>query len=270
MTSVTEPRTVVVTGGTSGIGRAIALRHARAGDRVVVSGRNADRGDATVRAITDAGGTGAFVAAELSDPASVAALGAAATAQFGRADVLVNAGGILQSGKSVLDQDLAENQALWDVNYKGTLIACQVFGRSMRDAGRGVILNIGSLASLASLSLPAYTPGKAAVWSLTQILAAELGPAGIRVNALAPGYTLSDGLKEKIRLGQRDPDAILATTALRSFVEPGQVADAAYFLCSDAAAAITGVILPVDAGWLVQAPYAAYKQGNPIRAASGS
>ena len=76
---------------------------------------------------------------------------------------------------------------------------------------------------------------------------------------------MSDGLKEKIAKGERNPDAIKATTALRAFVEPDHVAEAAAFLCSDKAASITGVILPIDAGWLVQAPYAAYLQGNPIR-----
>lgn len=150
-------------------------------------------------------------------------------------------------------------------NYRGTLIACQEFGRQMKTAGRGAILNVGSLASFAPLSLPAYTPGKHAVLALTQMLAAELGPFGVRVNAVAPGYTMSDGLQDKIAAGDRDPDAIKATTALRRFILPEDIADAAEFLCSDKAAAITGVTLPVDAGWLVHAPYASYLQGNPIR-----
>lgn len=82
---------------------------------------------------------------------------------------------------------------------------------------------------------------------------------------MAPGYTLSDGLKARINAGERDPEAIKATTALRKFVAPADVAEAALFLCSDRAASITGVTLPVDAGWLIQAPYAHYLRGNPIR-----
>ena len=82
---------------------------------------------------------------------------------------------------------------------------------------------------------------------------------------LLTGYTLSDGLKDKIAKGERNPDAIKATTALRRFVEPRDVAEAALFLCSERAGAITGVTLPIDAGWLVQAPYAHYLRGNPIR-----
>lgn len=165
----------------------------------------------------------------------------------------------------MLDQDSDKHHRLWEVNYHCTFLPCQVIGRLMKESGRGAIVNIGSLASLAPLSLPASTPGKAAIWSLTQILAGELGPYGVRGNAVAPGYTLFDGLKEKIANGLRNPDEIKRTTALGKFVQPEDVAAADWFLCSDAAASITGAILPVDAGWLVQAPYASYLRGNPVK-----
>jgi NAD(P)-dependent dehydrogenase (short-subunit alcohol dehydrogenase family) len=266
-----DSRRVVVIGGTSGIGRAIALRFAEEKTRVIVAGRDAARGDAVATACRAASATDArFIATDVADALSVEGLAKMAKDAFGVPDVVVNCAGILQSGKRVLDQDLDEDENLWRVNYRGTLLGCQVFGRLMASAGRGVILNVGSLASFAPLSLPAYTPGKHAVLALTQILAAELGPQGVRVNAVAPGYTLSDGLKTKIEKGERNPEAIKATTALRRFVDPRDVAEAALFLCSERAASITGVTLPVDAGWLVQAPYAQYLQGNPIRAASGT
>jgi len=261
-----EPRTVVVVGGTSGIGRAIAERFAEDGARLVVAGRDKARGEDAAEACKVNGAADAlFVETDVANPDSVEALGQAVKTRFGTPHVAVNCAGILQSGKRVLDQQLDEDERLWRVNYRGTLLGCQMFGRLMSAAGRGAILNVGSLASFAPLSLPAYTPGKHAVLALTQILAAELGPSGVRVNAVAPGYTLSDGLKARIAKGERNPDAIKATTALRRFVEPRDVAEAAFFLCSDLAASITGVTLPVDAGWLVQAPYAQYLQGNPIR-----
>lgn len=262
-----ELSSAVVIGGTSGIGRAIALRFAQAGAQVVVAGRDAARGEAVAAACTEAGAPARFLAVDVGDPASVEALGRQVEALTGAPEAVVNCAGILQSGQHVLDQDLDEDERLWRINYRGTLLGCQVFGRLMKRAGRGAILNVGSLASFAPLSLPAYTPGKHAVQGLTGILAAELGPHGIRVNAVAPGYTLSDGLKAKIAAGERDPDAILATSALRKFVAPEDVAEAALFLCSPRAASITGVTLPVDAGWLVQAPYAHYLRGNPIREA---
>lgn len=249
-----EPLALII-GGTSGIGRAIARRFAAEGLRVVVAGRDGLRGEAAAKACG-----GQFLPVDVAEEASVEALSAAMAEA---PQILVNCAGILQSGKRVLDQPLDEDERMWRINYRGTLLGAQIFGRRM--AAGGVILNLGSLASYAPLSLPAYTPGKQAVKALTEILACELGPKGIRVNALAPGYTLSDGLKAKIAAGERNPEAIQATTALRKFVQPEDVAEAALFLCSARASSITGVTLPVDAGWLVQAPYAQYLRGNPIK-----
>lgn len=263
--TVADPLSLVI-GGTSGIGRAIALRLASEGHRVLVAGRDGTRGASVVQACKAAGAAEAeFLSVDVGDPSSIDQLGQAISGRFGVPRVLVNSAGILQSGKAVLDQPLDEDDRIWRVNYRGTLVACQVFGRMMATIGQGAILNVGSLASFAPLSLPSYTPGKYAVRALTEMLACELGPKGIRVNAVAPGYTLSDGLKAKIAAGERNPDAIVDTTALKKFVQPDDVAEAALFLCSDRAASITGVTLPVDAGWLVQASYAHYQRGNPIR-----
>lgn len=254
----------VVTGSTSGIGAAVAERLAKNGARVIISGRIAERGQIVVDKLRSSGADASFVACDVANASSVEELAFRTAEIYGDPTILVNAAGILQSGKHVLDQDEFEHRTLWETNYNGTFLSCQVFGRLMRSKKSGCIVNIGSLASLAPLSLPAYTPGKAAVWSLTQILAAELGPFGIRVNAVAPGYTLSDGLKQKIATGLRNPNEILKSTALGEFVLPEDVANAVMFLCSGQARMITGVILPVDAGWLIQAPYGSYLKGNPI------
>lgn len=261
-----DPESAVIIGGTSGIGAAIAVRLAQTGARIIITGRDQARGDHVVSDALTYGATSAqFTPVDVGSRSSLQDLADTSRQLLGIPEVVVNCAGILQSGQHVLDQDLDEDERIWRTNYRGTLIACQVFGRLMKQAGRGVILNIGSLASFAPLSLPAYTPAKQALMGLTGILAAELGPFGVRVNAVAPGYTLSDGLQAKIDAGERDPKAILETTALRRFVQPSDVAEAALFLCSDRAAMITGVTLPVDAGWLVQAPYAHYLRGNPIK-----
>lgn len=261
-----DPESAVIIGGTSGIGAAIAVRLAQTGARIIIAGRDQARGNHVVSDALTYGATSAqFTPVDVGSQSSLQALADSSRQVLGVPEVVVNCAGILQSGQHVLDQDLDEDERIWRINYRGALIACQVFGRLMKQAGRGVILNIGSLASFAPLSLPAYTPAKQALMGLTGILAAELGPFGVRVNAVAPGYTLSDGLQAKIDAGERDPKAILDSTALRRFVQPSDVAEAALFLCSDRAAMITGVTLPVDAGWLVQAPYAHYLRGNPIK-----
>ncbi|RWD42165.1 MAG: SDR family oxidoreductase, partial [Mesorhizobium sp.] len=156
--------TAVVIGGTSGIGRAMAERFAQDGYQVVVAGRDAVRGKQAATACENAGAPHAlFVQTDVGDPASVEALARAVGDAFGTPHVVINCAGILQSGKHVLDQDLSEDERMWRINYRGTLLGCQVFGRLMSAAGRGAILNVGSLASFAPLSLPAYTPGKHAV-----------------------------------------------------------------------------------------------------------
>ena len=96
---------------------------------------------------------------------------------------------------------------------------------------------------------------KSALKLLTEVMAAELGPQGVRVNAVAPGYTMTPAMKQRIERGERDPAKVISKSALRRFVEPKEIADAILFLCSPAASAITGVTLPIDCGWLVYSVY---------------
>ena len=100
--------------------------------------------------------------------------------------------------------------------------------------------------------------GKASLDMLTQILAAELGPHGVRVNAVAPGYTLTPAMQARIDTGARDPKRVTENSALGRFVAPREVADAILFLCSDMASAITGITLPIDCGWLATSAYKSY------------
>ena len=183
---------------------------------------------------------------------------AAVYADCDRVDALVNSGGILQNAVRVTDLDIAEFDRLWAVNVRGTMLVNQAFGRRMVAAGQGSIVNMCSLTSFRASPQVGYAPGKAALKSMTESMAAEFGPQGVRVNAVAPGYTLTPAMQERIDSGARDPKAIFDQSALRRFVEPREVAEVIFFLCSDAASAVTGTTIPIDCGWLAYSAYAAY------------
>lgn len=250
-----DARVAVITGGGSGIGEATARRLAAAGYVIAVLDIDAAKGKAVAASL---GQPHIFIAVDVADTVSVAAAAAAVTAQFGRADVLVNSGGVLQNATRVLDMDISEAERILRINYLGTVACCQAFGRMMKSAKRGSIINLASVNSYRASAQPAYGATKTAIVSLTVTLAAELGPSGVRVNAVAPGYTLTPALQARIDSGQRDPKVILDATALGRFVQPADVAEAILFLCSDQASAITGITLPIDAGWLATTAYKAW------------
>jgi len=133
-----------------------------------------------------------------------------------------------------------------------------VFGQRMAQRRSGAIVNIASIAGMRSMPLHAYAPAKAAVISITESLAAEWGRAGVRVNAVAPGYTRTPALQAAIDRGERDVTNLTLHSALGRMVEPEDIARAVAFLCGVDAAAITGVTLPVDCGWLVATSWLTY------------
>jgi NAD(P)-dependent dehydrogenase (short-subunit alcohol dehydrogenase family) len=192
----------VVTGGGSGIGEAAARRLAKAGYRLAVLDIDVAHGKAVAASI---GAPAIFVKVDVADATSVIAAADSVAAVFGRVDALVNSAGILQNATRVLDMKLDEADRILRVNYLGTVACCQAFGQMMKAAGRGSIINLASISSFRCSAQPAYGATKAAVVSLTETLAAELGPWGVRVNAVAPGYTLTPALQARIDSGQRDP-----------------------------------------------------------------
>jgi len=254
---MSEARNVVVTGGGSGIGRATSLAFAAAGDRIVVADINQDGAAETVRRIEAAGGLASAAEVDVANEDSVKRLLATAEA-VGPSRALVNCAGILQNASRVEDMDLAEHDRLWDVNYRGTFLCCRVFGPAMAARGAGAIVNIGSIAGFEMFPLPAYSPSKAAIHQLTKVLAGDLGPRGVRVNAVAPGYVMTEALRDRVAAGERDTSVMEAQKPLGRIVEPAEIADAIVFLASDAARAITGTTLPVDNGWLAGLAYATY------------
>jgi NAD(P)-dependent dehydrogenase (short-subunit alcohol dehydrogenase family) len=159
--------------------------------------------------------------------------------------------------------DMTYHERMWKVNYNGTLHACQSFARRMIPRKRGAIVTLGSINSRMPLPLPAYNPGKAAVERLTQLLAVELGRHSIRVNSVGPTYVMTPPLRQKVAAGERDMGKIMGVHALPYLPEPTDIADAIAFLASDQARAITGILLPVDSGWLAGVPYRTYAGGVP-------
>ena len=205
---MSEGRTVVVTGGGSGIGRATARRFADDGDFVVVADINEEGARTVVGEIAAAGGDATHFTVDVAQDSEVRALADAVEGEHGGADVLVTCAGLLQNVSSIRNMDMDEHDRIWDVNYRGVYLCCRDFGRRMAARGRGSIVNISSTSAVAAFPLHAYAPAKAAISHLTAILASDLGPHGVRVNAVIPGYVLTEQMQARIDAGYRDKDAM--------------------------------------------------------------
>ena len=256
-------KVAAVTGGASGIGAATAERLASEGYDIAVLDVNEAGGAATVRAVEAKGRAARFYVCDVADAKAVDALADKIEAEMGPVDVLVTAAALIPNTESVLDMDMVAHDRMWKVNYNGTLYACQSFARRMIPRKHGAIVTLGSINSRMPLPLPAYNPGKAAVERLTQLLAVELGRHSIRVNSVAPTYVMTPPLRQKVAEGQRDMGKIMGVHALPYLPEPKDIAEAIAFLASAQARAITGILLPVDSGWLSAVPYRTYAGGVP-------
>ncbi len=253
-------RVAVVTGGASGIGEACARLFSARGARVAIADLNLERATAVAE---DIGGLAAEV--DVVDREALDALAARVERELGPTEIVVTSAGITQ--RPLPPEEL--RQEVWDkvleVDLKGTYLTCLAFGAPMAQRGRGSIVTIASVAGMRSMPLHAYAPAKAAVISMTAGLAAEWGRSGVRVNTISPGYTLTPLLRGAIERGLRDPALLEENSALGRMVEPDEIAKAAAFLASDEAQAITGINLPVDAGWLTAGPWHTYGGVRPPR-----
>ena len=258
-----EGRVAVITGGSGVLGGAMARGLAGAGARVGVLGRRRGRVDEVAAAITAAGGEAVGLAADVLDPAQLAAARDALLGRWGRMDILVNAAGgnvagaTLAPGGSVFDLPLDAFREVVDLNLLGTLGPCQVFGAAMAAAGQGCIVNVSSMtAARAVTRVVGYAAAKAAVENFTRWLATELARSygeRLRVNAIAPGFFVGEqnrallideagGLTERGR-------AIVAHTPAGRFGTPEELVGTLVWLCGPGASFVNGVVVPVDGGF---------------------
>ncbi len=240
----------LVTGGDKGLGQGIAVALAQAGADVAVVSRSGDA-SGTLDAVAAAGRRGIALTADLSTVALVEGIVTETTARLGRIDILVNNAGIIRRAPAT-DYEWNDWRAVLDVDLDAVWALCRAAGRAMIAQGRGKIINIASvLAFQGGIRVPAYTAAKHAVAGLTKALANEWAPLGVNVNAIAPGYMVTDNT-QALRDDPERSRQILERIPAGRWGVPGDLAGAAIFLASPASDYVHGHILVVDGGWLAR------------------
>lgn len=275
-----QDKTAVVTGAGGTLGSAIARELARLGARVALLGRTAEKLERVATAIRAAGGVGLPIRADVTDAGAVEAARQTITQELGPCALLINGAGGNQleavttvnafvpeeltaeqpaSLRGFFNLDLDRFLAVLRVNTLGTVIPCQVFGREMAQHGHGAIVNFASMNSYRPLSrVPAYGMAKAGVVNFTQWLAAYLAPAGVRVNAVAPGFFLNDRSRKILldETGGRTARGqnVIEHTPLQRFGQAEDLLGCVCWLLDDTRAGfVTGITVPVDGGFLAAA-----------------
>ena len=241
-------RVAVVVGGTSGIGRALALGLAMAGADVVATGRRRDLVGTAAQEIAALGRRTIEMAADVDNAASLVELRDACLRELGTVDILVAAAGVTKRVPTLQMRDEDWSRII-DTNLTGVMRACQIFGAPMVEQQRGRIITIASIASFVGLhEVAAYTASKAGVAGLTRALAVEWAPHGVTVNAIAPGVFETDLNRELLKSGRGQE--FLTRTPMKRFGRVEELVGAAVFLASDASSFMTGQLVAVDGGLL--------------------
>ena len=253
-----ESRLIVITGGASGIGAACAEVVASRGARVAVLDMNMDQ----ARSVAERIGAKAFHLDVTQEQSVIDAI-AAVERDMGEIAGGITSAGIVQTPRPPAELDMDVFDRIYQVNFRGTFLSLRELAGHMLPRRKGSLVAISSITARRSTPLHAYGPGKAAVTNLVEGLSGEWGRAGIRVNAIEPGYTRTPALQAQIDLGHRDVGLMNANSTLGRMVEPSEIGTVAAFLLSDDASAVTGVSMAVDAGfyqsgsWL---PYGGVRQ----------
>ena len=248
MTQLMKDRVCVVTGGNRGIGAAICSAFAAEGARIAILDLDPGLGRQAEESLRAAGAEARFFQVDVKDESAVQTAADRVRDAFGRVDVLVNNAGISRLGPS-MSFPLADWQACLDVLATGVFLCSREFGKVMRGSG-GAIVNISSLNGLVAFPMRlAYSAAKAAVISMTKVLAVEWAGYGIRVNAVAPGMIETDMLRQVIDAGLIDVAAYMAHTPLKRFGRPEEIAQAVVYLSCERSSYVTGQVLVPDGGW---------------------
>ncbi|MGH7118953.1 MAG: SDR family NAD(P)-dependent oxidoreductase [Acetobacteraceae bacterium] len=240
-------RVALITGGNSGIGRAVAGAFAAAGAQVIIAGRRAARNEEVVRQL---GCSAAAATLDVTDEASVERCIGETVARFGRLDVLLNSAGVSHRA-SVLELNRADWQRVLDTNLTGAFLCTKHAARHMQAAHAGKIINVASIYGLVGPSRGlqvAYTVAKHALIGLTRVNAVELAPLGVQVNAIAPGWYFTE-MTEELR-GTAFERAIIRRTPAGRWGETSDLTGAARFLAAPASGFVSGIVIPVDGGYL--------------------